>query len=385
MTRAYSGIARYSWFAYSAFVIGCLTLAAQAFAQTPQKTTTTPTTPAKTTVKPKPPVKVVVPPTVVKATAKVVSGGTSNPAPAPSTPSGGATSQPSVSTASNANLPAAPASSTPLSSSSPSPGSSFLGSSSAGNAGLGSSYASPASSGSGSTSGGSSAGTGGASGGGVPNYASGLGTFTGYGYTMTAYPCFRNGTRVFCDFDLTNQNSTGTNVGAFAALVLVDNGGKMTGRHNAFFLFTDGTQSPSAYINAGSQIRYIMEFDDINPSVTSAMLVNGGQNVQGVPITPMDPNTPAGSIPARAGAATQGQSGATGVSNAATQGQSAAQGAMAQGQNAANSVTGTVNQAQSTAQSAANQVNQTTNNISNQAKSTKKWWQQVTSSIPQSH
>ena len=144
---------------------------------------------------------------------------------------------------------------------------------------------------------------------GVPSYASGLGTRLGGVWTLTAYGCFRSGTRVFCDFDLSeSQTNQGGTLYLFAGVTVVDDGGKITGRHNAFFLFNDGSQANNAYFSPGNPVRYIMEYDDVNPNHTSISLVNGGDRIQGVPISPLDPSLPAGSMPARRGPNAQGQS-----------------------------------------------------------------------------
>jgi hypothetical protein len=51
------------------------------------------------------------------------------------------------------------------------------------------------------------------------------------------------GTRLFCDFDTSNQNNTAANSNIWKPVTLGDYGGKMTSRHNAFFLGDDGSQS----------------------------------------------------------------------------------------------------------------------------------------------
>jgi hypothetical protein len=44
----------------------------------------------------------------------------------------------------------------------------------------------------------------------------------------------------------------------------------------------------------------MMEYDNIDQRYTSVSLVQGQQQIQGIPITPIDPNLPAGTMPARA-------------------------------------------------------------------------------------
>lgn len=124
------------------------------------------------------------------------------------------------------------------------------------------------------------------------------------GWTLIAYGCFRTGTRLFCDFDTTNQNNLQANSGIWSGaggVNLVDDGGKITQRHNAFFVGTDGSQFNAVYISP-QPVRFIIEYDDVDPRFTSVSLVLVQQRIQGVPVTPIDPSTPAGMIPARASA-----------------------------------------------------------------------------------
>ena len=139
--------------------------------------------------------------------------------------------------------------------------------------------------------------------------APGLHDFHAGDYTLTAYGCFRNGTRLFCDFDTSKLNATGAGSNIWGPIVLVDDGGKITGRHNAYFLFDDGTQAPTAYLSP-KPVRFIIEYDDVNPRFTQVALVLGGDRATGIPVTNVDPNQPGGAaIPARGGAVqqTQGQ------------------------------------------------------------------------------
>jgi len=140
------------------------------------------------------------------------------------------------------------------------------------------------------------------------------------GWTLTSYGCFRTDTRLFCDFD--TSNNTG-NVQANAAYIwagaggvnLVDDGGKITVRHNAFFVGTDGSQFQTAYISQ-QPVRFVIEYDDVNPSFTSVSLVLANQRIQGVPVRAIDPNQQAGTIPARVAA--PGQAGTAGAPAATT-------------------------------------------------------------------
>jgi hypothetical protein len=58
---------------------------------------------------------------------------------------------------------------------------------------------------------------------------------------------------------------------------------------------------PNAYIGP-KPVRFIMEYDNLDQRYTSISLVNGGNRIQGVPITQVDASQPAGSIPARGSA-----------------------------------------------------------------------------------
>jgi len=137
----------------------------------------------------------------------------------------------------------------------------------------------------------------------APVAGQGVGTFLWPGgWTLTAYGCFRTGTRLFCDFDTTNQNNLPANTSIWSGaggVNLVDDGGKITLRHNAFFVGEDGSQFQTAYISP-QPVRFIIEYDDVDPRYTSISLVFVRDRIQRVPITPIDPSQPAGRMPARA-------------------------------------------------------------------------------------
>ena len=149
---------------------------------------------------------------------------------------------------------------------------------------------------------------------GVNSYASGgqrgavvvpgAGSFLWGDWTLVAYGCYRTGggTRVLCDFDATKQNGVQANANAmWQGLNMVDPSGRVTIRHSTFFLGDDGSQFETGYISP-TPVRMFMEYDDVNPAVTTVTLVQGQQRVQGVNIMAVDPNAPPGSIPARAAA-----------------------------------------------------------------------------------
>lgn len=137
----------------------------------------------------------------------------------------------------------------------------------------------------------------------TPVVGQGVGNFLWPGgWTLTAYGCFRTGTRLFCDFDTTNQNNTAANAGPLwsggGGVNVVDDGGKITGRHNSFFVGDDGSQFTTAYIGP-QPVRFIIEYDDVDQRYTSISLVLGANRIAGVPITTMDPSQPAGTMPTR--------------------------------------------------------------------------------------
>lgn len=137
----------------------------------------------------------------------------------------------------------------------------------------------------------------------APVAAQGVGSFLWPGgWTLTAYGCFRSGTRLFCDFDTTSQNNlqADTNIWSGGGGVdLVDDGGKITRRHNAFFVGSDGSQFTTAYISP-QPVRFIIEYDDVDQRYTSISLILARERIQAIPITLIDPSQPAGRIPARA-------------------------------------------------------------------------------------
>jgi hypothetical protein len=208
----------------------------------------------------------------------------------------------------------------------------------------------------------------------VPAYASGLGTLTGWGgywtgVTLTVYPCFRaDNQRVFCDFDVSSPNNGTIGAGAYGVSV-VDDGGKITGAHSAFFVAGDGSQMPNAYVSPGRPVRLVVEYDNI--SQNSISLVQGGNRIQNVPVTPANPNLPRGTIPARGGAAAQqGQASTAGVANALAQGQAAVQ-----------SASNTVDQVQATALGAVDKANQTIASVNDKKKKAKSIWEQIQSTV----
>jgi hypothetical protein len=94
----------------------------------------------------------------------------------------------------------------------------------------------------------------------------GLRSFHGADYLMVVYGCYRTGTRVLCDFDLMKLNAAQVGVGPFAAIALVDDGGQITRRHDAYYMGTDGRRMQAAYVST-APVRYAMEFDNVGEQI----------------------------------------------------------------------------------------------------------------------
>ena len=127
------------------------------------------------------------------------------------------------------------------------------------------------------------------------------------GWTLTAYGCFRTDTRLFCDFDTTNINNLQVSSVIWSGaggVNLVDDGGKITPRHNAFFVGTDGSQFQVAMVSQ-QPVRFIIEYDDVDPRYTAVSLVLTSNRIKSVPVFAIDPNQPSGVFPARAAGGAQ--------------------------------------------------------------------------------
>lgn len=170
------------------------------------------------------------------------------------------------------------------------------------------------------------------------------------GWTLTAFGCYRMDTRLFCDFDTTNPNNQTVNTsiwsGAGGVNVVAD-GGRITQRHNAFFVGTDGSQFQTAYVTQ-QPVRFIIEYDDVASSSNSVSLVLTSSRIQSVPITQVDPSQ-GGTIPARSVPATQ--TGTTAPAGTTTQTGTTAQ-------------TGTAAAANGTTSNAANAASKTKKKLS---------------------
>jgi hypothetical protein len=110
----------------------------------------------------------------------------------------------------------------------------------------------------------------------------GTGDFRWEDYTLTAYSCYRSGSRVLCDFDITKEQGAEASANMFGNVALVDDGGRITHRHDAYYLATDGKRMPNAYLST-TPVRFIMEFDDATPS-NSISLVDGNQRIQNISV-----------------------------------------------------------------------------------------------------
>jgi hypothetical protein len=84
---------------------------------------------------------------------------------------------------------------------------------------------------------------------------------------------------VLCDFDLMKLNAAQVGVGPFAAMALVDDGGQITRRHDAYYMGTDGRRMQAAYVST-APVRYVMEFDNVGEQINSIALVHGSEQNQ---------------------------------------------------------------------------------------------------------
>ena len=286
---------RFAMFPAAAAVLSMTVLVS---AQTTSSSPTTPSTPPTSKTTPaKPPARPATTPATVPA--KPQAKATTTPAAAPvATPTAAPASAPAASAGPSASQvvkpaaawqpypttqPAAAASATPPTSAPP-----------AGNvAGAARNYGSNASSPSGD--------------GRAPVGGLGVGSFLWPGgWTLTAYGCFRTDTRLFCDFDTTNTNNLPVSSVIWSGgggVNVVDDGGKITMRHNAFFVGTDGSQFQTAYVSP-QPVRFIIEYDDVDPRYTSVSLVLTSNRIKSVPIFAIDPSQPSGVFPSRSAAGT---------------------------------------------------------------------------------
>ncbi len=165
-------------------------------------------------------------------------------------------------------------------------------------------------------------------------YAAGLGTFRAGDTTVTAFSCLRSGTRVFCDFDETKQQSAQYPAGyAYNTVKLVVGSERVVPIHAAHYVDQDGSTFDTAELSSNVPVRMILEYDDVPAQYTVAALAYGSDRIESIPITPMAEAQPAGVMPSRqqpaaAGSAQTAQAGsATAAAGGATDPSAKADGA----------------------------------------------------------
>lgn len=130
----------------------------------------------------------------------------------------------------------------------------------------------------------------------APN-VQGMGSFMGGGWKLNIYACYRGGNRLLCDFDLLAVNGTSgqTDTAPFYTLAVVNDGGKVTQRHDAYFVATDGSRLNRGFFSS-TPLRYVMEFDSFGQAPASVTMSNGGQIVKNVPVIPFKGSIDQGSM-----------------------------------------------------------------------------------------
>jgi hypothetical protein len=111
----------------------------------------------------------------------------------------------------------------------------------------------------------------------------GVGTFHGADYTLTAYGCYRSGEDLLCDFDITKLRAAQVGLQPFGDLAVVDNGGKINRRSDAYYMAADGSRMENAYVSTNA-VRYVMQFNGIAQQTKSVSLVRGAVHLDNVPI-----------------------------------------------------------------------------------------------------
>lgn len=109
---------------------------------------------------------------------------------------------------------------------------------------------------------------------------------------MTAYSCFRSGSQVLCDFDVTNQGNVRANAKQiYGDTHMVNGSGRVLQRTDAYFVDTDGSQFVDSQITPGNKVRMIMVFNNVPASTTSVSLAQGSNTIQSVAIANQEPGT----------------------------------------------------------------------------------------------
>jgi hypothetical protein len=109
---------------------------------------------------------------------------------------------------------------------------------------------------------------------------------------MTAYSCFRSGSQVLCDFDVTNQGNVRANAKQiYNDTHMVNGSGRVMQRTDAYFVDTDGSQFVDSQITPGNKVRMIMVFNNIPATTTTVSLAHGSDTIQSVAIADREPGT----------------------------------------------------------------------------------------------
>jgi hypothetical protein len=60
---------------------------------------------------------------------------------------------------------------------------------------------------------------------------------------------------------------------------MVDDGGKLTRQHDAYYMATDATGMQPPYVST-APVRYVMEFDNVGEQFNSVALVSGSEQIK---------------------------------------------------------------------------------------------------------
>jgi hypothetical protein len=132
-------------------------------------------------------------------------------------------------------------------------------------------------------------------------FSAGLGTFNSGGVRLTAFNCLRSGTRVFCDYDVTNNQSGQIGSAAFQrwGVTLASTSGRVFSSQRALYVDQDGSTFEVAELTPNNPVRLVMEYDDVPASYNVVTLAYGASRIQSVPITQIPEGQAAGTIPVR--------------------------------------------------------------------------------------
>jgi len=97
---------------------------------------------------------------------------------------------------------------------------------------------------------------------------------------------------VICDFDVTNSRNAVINARElYANFSMVNSGGRIIRRSDAYFVDTDGSEFPTSAVGSGNKVRFVMIFNNVPSTFTNVALAYGATVVQGVPIDSQEPGT----------------------------------------------------------------------------------------------